>query len=106
VQTFTSNSDLIGEIQTLCLNRLTIRAASVEQDLFAAGLLDSMSLVQLILELEQRFKVELPLDELEIASFRSIREMAKLIVSRQLAAQNGQPRTALVNQSGWLNSVE
>jgi acyl carrier protein len=86
VQTAGYYSQLVPEIQKLCLNKLAIRVGSEEQDLFAAGLLDSMSLVQLIIELEQHFKVELPMDELEIASFRSVREMADMIASRQSSA--------------------
>jgi D-alanine--poly(phosphoribitol) ligase subunit 2 len=86
----------LWDIQWLCLNKLSIRIDSVDADLFATGLLDSMALVQLIMELEQHFKIELPMGELDIGSFRSIREIAELVAARQ--AGSAPQSAAMVNQ--------
>jgi D-alanine--poly(phosphoribitol) ligase subunit 2 len=48
-------------------------------DLLEAGLIDSIGLVELILELEDRFGVSLPMDGLEIDDFRSLTSIAALI---------------------------
>ena len=74
---------LMEEIEKLCVTKLSIRISSRDQDLFETGLLDSLSLVQLILELEQHFQLELPMGELDLSSLRSVDEMARLIVARR-----------------------
>lgn len=90
-------SRVVREIESLCLHKLSVRVESTDQDLFASGLLDSLSLVQLILELERHFRVELPIGEMDLASLRSIDEMARLITARQSAGNAGSP-AAVVNQ--------
>ena len=91
------SSRLVTEIEALCLKTLSVRVRSTSQDLFETGLLDSLSLVQLILELERHFQLELPLGELNLASLRSIDEMARLIAARQGATASRTPST-VVNQ--------
>ncbi len=80
------------EIETLCVEKLSIRVRSADQDLFESGLLDSLSLVQLILELERHYQVELPLEELDITALKTIREMAQLIAERQTAKLAAKPK--------------
>jgi acyl carrier protein len=75
---------------------LSIRIASTNQDLFESGLLDSLSLVRLIFELETRFQVELPLENMDLASLKSIDEMAILIAGRVAGSQ--EPSSEMVNQ--------
>jgi D-alanine--poly(phosphoribitol) ligase subunit 2 len=53
--------------------------ASADTDLFATGLVDSIGLVELILELEDRFGVSLPMENLEIDDLRTVRRIAELI---------------------------
>ena len=88
---------LMQEIENLCLTKLSIRIGSPDQDLFETGLLDSLSLVQLILELEQHFQLELPMGELNLSSLRSVDEMARLIRARR-AATASSSNSAVVNQ--------
>jgi D-alanine--poly(phosphoribitol) ligase subunit 2 len=52
---------------------------SPDVDLLETGLIDSIGLVELILQLEDRFGVSLPMDALEIADFRSINTITDLI---------------------------
>ena len=80
------SSQLAAEIQVLCQEKLSIRVRSTDQDLFDSGLLDSLSLVQLILELEHHFDIQLPLDELDIPSMSSIDSIATLIERRKAAS--------------------
>ena len=94
------SSHLIQEIEVLCSERLSIRIGSTDQDLFETGLLDSLSLVQLIIELEHHFQLELPMGELDLSSLRSIDEMARLIATRQAANASGRPSTVLNQLAG------
>lgn len=70
---------LVGDIRTVLRDHLTVMVDSPEVDLLEAGLIDSIGLVELILQLEDRFGVSLPMDTLEIDDFRSINKIADLI---------------------------
>ena len=69
----------IDEIQSLLLDRLSIQVDSTTADLFRTGALDSMSLVRFILALEDQFGIQIPIDDLDITTFRSIEDVAELV---------------------------
>jgi D-alanine--poly(phosphoribitol) ligase subunit 2 len=92
VQSREYSSTIAQEIETLCIEKLSIRVRSADQDLFESGLLDSLSLVQLILELERHYQVELPLEELDIAAMKTINEIAQLISERQAMKLTSKPK--------------
>jgi len=76
---------------------LAILVTSDDQDLLAAGHLDSLSLVRLIAHLEARFGLTLPISELGIESFRSVTGISRLLQQRLDAregAQYGEPRSS------------
>ena len=77
--------DLLREIQLLFLEKLSTRIESAESDLFQTGILDSMTLVQLVLELEERFGLRLPMEDLELDSFRSVMRIAELVARHKWA---------------------
>ena len=84
--------NLIHEIHELFIKRFSIRVdPAVEVDLFQAGILDSMSLVQLILGLEERFGLQFPIEELELDSFRSLSNIAELVFNRKQLKAIGPP---------------
>jgi D-alanine--poly(phosphoribitol) ligase subunit 2 len=58
---------------------LMLELASADVDLIDTGLLDSLGLVEVLFELEQRFGVELSLEDLDIDSFRTTKRIAALI---------------------------
>jgi acyl carrier protein len=60
------------------------RIASADVDLLEGRLVDSLKIVDLVLELEQRFGVSLVFEELEIEDFRTVSRIAERI--RQSAA--------------------
>ena len=61
-------------------DRLLVIVASADIDLFETGLVDSIGLVELVLELEDRFGISLPMDNLEIDDLRTVRRIADLIL--------------------------
>jgi D-alanine--poly(phosphoribitol) ligase subunit 2 len=81
-----SDHDLCGAIRELLAKKLLIQLDSPDADLLAAGILDSLALVQLLLHLEERFAVKIPLETLEIDDLRSLTSIARL-VENQLRAQ-------------------
>jgi D-alanine--poly(phosphoribitol) ligase subunit 2 len=70
---------LVGDIRAVLRDHLTVMVDSSDVDLLETGLIDSIGLVELILQLEDRFGVSLPMDVLEIDDFRSINRIADLI---------------------------
>ena len=79
---------LIQEIETLFLEKLSIRIGSADEDLFLTGTLDSVAMVRLLLHLEEHFGVRLPMEDLGADSFRSVEKIAELVGGR-IAASKG-----------------
>jgi acyl carrier protein len=71
--------DLISEVTRLIAEKLLLDVSSPQEDLLSSGAIDSLSLIQLLVNLEEHFGVRIPLDELEIEDLRSIESIARLI---------------------------
>jgi len=76
--------DLISQVSRLIAEKLLLEVSSPEQDLLSSGAIDSLSLIQLLVNLEEHFGVRIPLDELEIEDLRSVQAIAGLIESHRL----------------------
>ena len=76
--------DIEGRIIGFFCDRLNMDIASIETDLLAGGVLDSLSFVDLLLYLEEEFHVSISLDELDLTNFQSVSAVAAY-VTRQLA---------------------
>ena len=73
--------ELIREIQRFLLERLSIQVDSEDTDLLETGVLDSVAQVNLLIHLEEHFRLHLPMENLEIDSFRSVAKIAELVAS-------------------------
>ncbi len=78
---------LAKEIADVLRENLLVDVDSAEEDLLASGTLDSLTLVQLLVGLEQRFAITIPLERLEIDDFRSIISIAHLVQQQMRASQ-------------------
>ena len=67
------------KILEIFVERFDTRIASAEVDLLEERLVDSLKIVDLVLELEQRFGVELVFEDLEIEDFRTIAPLAERV---------------------------
>lgn len=54
-------------------------AVRPEQDLFADGLINSMFALELVVQIENMFNVEVEGRDLDMANFRSVKAMATLV---------------------------
>ena len=70
---------LIREIHELFANSLSIEVPSPDANLYKAGILDSMVLVQLIMLLEDHFGLSLSLDDLDVDAFGTTAGIAQLV---------------------------
>jgi acyl carrier protein len=71
--------NLAGTIRQLIADKLAMEVASDDTDLLAEGVLDSVTLVQLIMHLEQTFDIRIELADLEIDDLRSVVSIAALV---------------------------
>lgn len=73
----------VEQVTGIFRDGLNIDVPAVDADLIDGGFLDSLALVELVFQLEQRFEIELPLDELDIENFRTVGQIASLIENRR-----------------------
>ncbi|MCH2204011.1 MAG: phosphopantetheine-binding protein [Fuerstiella sp.] len=71
------------QICELFENELQVSVPGIRTDLLEEGLLDSMVFVDLIMHLETRFQIEIPIVELEFDQFRTVEGIAKFIAELQ-----------------------
>jgi acyl carrier protein len=83
----------MGDLETLREKILEIflecfdtRIASADVDLLEGKFVDSLRIVDLVFELEQRFDVSLDFEELEIEDFRTISRLAERLQRAPSAA--------------------
>ena len=73
-------------VQRLFVEALNIQVPSPETDLIDGGLLDSLALVELLFAIEREFDVSIPLEELDIDTFRTARGIADFVESAKAGA--------------------
>ena len=61
-----------------------VEVPSADTDLMETGLLDSLTLVELMSSLEEQFGVRISFDEIEIDNFRSARRIAEFVNRRSV----------------------
>lgn len=74
-------AELGSRITRLIRDTLHFDVPGADTDLMASGLIDSMGLVTLVVDLEQEFGCEIPLEAFDIECFRSVDRMASFMQS-------------------------
>jgi D-alanine--poly(phosphoribitol) ligase subunit 2 len=72
-------STTVDRLRLLISDALSIEVPATDADLIDSGLLDSLALVTMIVEIEQEFQVELPLDDFDVDRFRSVNRIAEFL---------------------------
>jgi D-alanine--poly(phosphoribitol) ligase subunit 2 len=67
------------EIIDIFAGRFETKLDTLDVDLLETGIVDSVRIVELVLEIEQRFGVGLPFETLEIEDFRTVPRLAERI---------------------------
>ena len=70
---------LHDQIAALFTEKLHIEVPSIDTDLLETGALDSLTFVDLLVQLEQEFGIRLSLEDLEIEDFRPIARIAPFV---------------------------
>jgi methoxymalonate biosynthesis acyl carrier protein len=77
-----NSGDLKRQLVRLFAEKLNVEVPSVETDLMEAGLMDSLTFVEFLAQLEERFGIQVSLEDLEIDRFRTISRIARFIESK------------------------
>jgi D-alanine--poly(phosphoribitol) ligase subunit 2 len=87
------NGAIIGRLGELFAEQLHINVPSADTDLLGTGLLDSLQLVELLLQLEQHFGIRVPIDSIELDDLRTLARLARLVARLQesMARDVGDP---------------
>lgn len=66
-------------VMSVVRKTLTLDTIAFEEDLIDSGQLDSMSLVQLMLSLEDAFNIRIEPEELDFEDYRSVKTMTEIM---------------------------
>jgi acyl carrier protein len=70
------------QIIHLLSEKVHVLAPSADTDLMETGLLDSLTLVELMSSLEEQFGIHISFDEVEFDNFRSVKRIAEFVNQR------------------------
>lgn len=76
------SGDQREEIVAIFRDALGIDVPSYDADVIETGLLDSLGLITLLYEIEQRFGVQIPFEALDLDDFRSVDALAGLVAAQ------------------------
>jgi len=79
-------NDIQKKVSRILSGTMNLNVPGPDADLVASGQLDSLSLVDLLLHLEQSFGIAVSLEGLEIDELRSVTRISGLVAKRLAAA--------------------
>ena len=79
----TATGSVETELYDLFANALRVEVPSPDTDLVATARLDSVGMVELLLQIEKRFGVRVEMQDLEIDHVRSLAAIAAFIAARR-----------------------
>lgn len=71
-------------VASIVCKTLTIESIALRKDLIDSGLLDSLSLVQLMVALEEEFNIRIEPEELDFEDYRTVKSMTEMITRLSL----------------------
>jgi D-alanine--poly(phosphoribitol) ligase subunit 2 len=74
---------IIGRLGAIFVECLHIEAPPSDVDLFESGIVDSLQLVELLLQLERRFGVQIAIESIDLDKLRTLGRIARLVEELQ-----------------------
>jgi D-alanine--poly(phosphoribitol) ligase subunit 2 len=78
-----ATASLLAELAVVFATNLHIDVPTPDTDLLETGRLDSVGMVELLLQVEKRFGIRVDVEDLEVDHFRSLVTIAALIAARR-----------------------
>jgi D-alanine--poly(phosphoribitol) ligase subunit 2 len=82
---------IIERLHALFIEHLHIEVPSADTDLFETGMLDSLQIVELLLQLEQRFGFRIKIDNIDLDDLRTLARIARLLAAHPAATDMSAP---------------
>ena len=82
----TDTNAIIRRLGALFVESLHIEVPSADTDLFESGILDSLQLVELLVQLERRFGFKIKIDDIDLEDLRTLAGIARLVAARTAGA--------------------
>lgn len=99
---------LIARLGTLFADSLHIDAPPPDTDLFESGTLDSLQLVELLLQIERRFGVKIAVESIDLDNLRTLARIARLVAAQQSSSdvptdktENTEPQPKVTELRAW-----
>lgn len=70
-------STMEEKIAEVVARTLNIEVPAIDTDLVAMGVIDSLSLISIVMSLQQELGIEIDLGNIELDNFRSVRSIAQ-----------------------------
>jgi acyl carrier protein len=80
-----SRTDVVERIRAFLAPHLRERVIADDEDIFAAGIVNSLFAMQLVVFVEGEFHITVTPEDLDIESFRSISALADLVQAKTAA---------------------
>ena len=77
----TDTNAIIERLGAVFVESFHIEVPSADLDLLESGILDSFQMVQLLLEIEQRFGYRIKLEDIDLDDLRTLSRIARLVVA-------------------------
>ena len=90
----TMRDDITRRLQALFDTRLQLPAPAPEIDLLDSGVIDSLTFVALLTEVEREFEIRIPLIELDFDRVKSLAAIAELVHERRIPVPPAHESTA------------
>lgn len=82
-----TSTTLQQRISSLLKDKVNLEVPSPETDLLESGLLDSLTLVELMTQLETEFEIRISFEDIELDHFHTVVSMANFIEHRTASPQ-------------------
>lgn len=73
------HSPIRTNVMSIVCKTLTLQTVEFEEDLIDTGQLDSLSLVQLMVALEEEFNIRIEPEELDFEDYRSVKSITEMV---------------------------
>ena len=70
---------ILRRLAEVFVENLHVEPPTADTDLFESGLLDSLQLVELLLQLERRFGVQIAIESIDLDNLRTLARIARLV---------------------------
>ncbi len=82
----TDSNAIVERLGALFVETLHLELPSADVDLLESGILDSFQVVELLLELEQRFGFRIKIEDIELDDLRTLSRIARLVAANAMIA--------------------